>query len=270
MAAIDEEEDTLPTNDTAALEELRRLGSMDHFRVASWAGRTSVGHVREQNEDRWHADGETVFAVADGMGGHAGGEVAAQAVVDALSTGDGPPNGEGIDALIGRLNEAVLDAGRRAGVTGLGSTLVMLSLKGRTAMVAGVGDSRVYRLRDGQLEQLTHDHTVRNEFLQAGVPLDASNERGVPLDALTSYLGVPTGRVPAISSASHSLLTGDRFLLCTDGIHGQLTSNEIAGALDLEACDDSAAALISRADLRGGRDNATAVVVDVGTRELHP
>ncbi len=267
MTMSSDNEDTLRTEDNSVLQRLRAEGAFSAFVVADWAGDSSIGRVRTQNEDRWANIGHELFMVADGMGGHLGGEIAAQALVDHI-VGQGRAVVPGdVGNLVAEASSAVVAAGEQQGVSGLGSTLVLLAANGRNALIVSVGDSRVYRWRSQTLEQLTGDHTVRAELLDAGVDLEPYVERGVRLDALTSFMGQCDVDEVAFAAASFGLAVDDRFLICSDGVHGQLQEQEIAKSLELSSCADAVASLLETADAAGGRDNATAIVVEFGLGE---
>lgn len=262
-----DDEDTEPTQGAALLAQLRAQGAFRPAAVVEFGGVTSVGPVRTSNEDRWGHVGSQVFVVADGMGGHDGGEIAADAVVDTVCRSGAPVSRANAHSLIEDANEAVLDAGKSRGVTGLGSTMVVLSFNEGQVLIANVGDSRAYRWREGEIEQLTHDHNVRRQLLDAGVALDALDGSRVRLDALTSYLGTPSSEPREIGLASFSLQVGDRFLACSDGVHGALDAATMAATLALGTCEGAADALVTAAARAGGRDNATAVVIEIGPSE---
>lgn len=254
------DDDTTPTEEDGLLDQLRRDGVIGPFRVCDSAGGSDVGLHRKLNEDAWIDAAGRLFAVADGLGGHEGGEVASGAVVEAMGAYVGFVEADA-DSIVKELNQRVVVAGRAAGLTGLGTTLVAVSVHRSHVVVLNVGDSRVYRFRQRELDLLTTDHTVRNELVASGVPLEAAARSNVRLDALTSHLGRATEE-PAKQAASYSVMAGDRFLLCTDGVHGQIEHEDIARLLSGGTCRDSVAALLDLARVNGGRDNATAIVID--------
>jgi len=237
----------------------------------------SASHVgrRDNNEDALCAAPELgLFAVADGMGGYAGGEVASAIVVDTLSrffarvAGDAettwPYQPErGLCHCAGMVSVAVHHAHEevRAKKTGfladMGSTVAALVVREGHAVIAHVGDSRVYRLRAGALAQLTRDHSLAEEMRAAGGQVgDDFPYRNV----ITRAVGMREGhRADVVTS---SLEPGDVFLLCTDGLTESLDETDIAAALG-HAPALAAPALVRAAYDAGGRDNITAVVVRV-------
>ena len=213
-------------------------------------GASDTGRVRAGNEDQFHA-GTTLLAVADGLGGHAAGEVASALAIEAIAELDGRsfPTPE----LAGQaLVEAVAAAHRsvaRAAASepawwGMGTTLTALLLEGDRAHLAHVGDSRGYLLRGGgALRQLTHDHTVE------------------PGGALTQAIGL--GRVLRVEVPDPlSLVAGDQVLLCSDGLTGVVDDDQIAELLTSHARPEPACmALIDAANAAGGPDNITVVLL---------
>ena len=221
---------------------------------ADWAARSFPGHRRSENQDRWGSSEDRRFVVADGMGGHAAGAVAAAAVRD----GGLAATAGAWEAELQRLNAAIRaiphDHDRAPG-----STLVLLDLEPTRATVVSVGDSRIYRWRAGSIEPLTVDHTVRGELLSAGLDADeltdARRGRG-----LTSYLGVDPVSL-RVDVVDVPLLPGDRFLLCSDGIHGSLDGRLLAGALATADVDAALDEVFTAWRGRRGADDATAVLV---------
>ena len=237
---------------------------------------TDVGRVREVNEDAYVAV-PPVYAVADGMGGHEGGDVASAIAVEELArmaeAGYDPTRGR--EAVAGALEAAqrrileYADEQARRGVErrrSAGTTVVAALLvedgDGVAWLLANLGDSRIYRMRDGVLDQVSTDHSLVQELVDAGriAPEEAAvhPERNVITRALGDAVGVEADYfvVP--------LAEAERILLCTDGVSGMLDDDAIATIL-AEAADprDAADRLVAAAVVAGGEDNATAIVVDV-------
>jgi PPM family protein phosphatase len=239
------------------------------MRLSSFAG-SDVGRLRSGNEDSYFC-GQTVFAVADGLGGHQGGEVASAAAVEPLAHLDGrsfKDAGEAAEALataIREANEAILD--RAAGdpaLYGMGTTVTAAVAGGGYLQLAHVGDSRAYLLRGGTLEQLTTDHTVVGELVRRGrlTPQQAAvhPERSI----LTRAVGLDP-RVPVDLPDPLELQPGDQVLLCSDGLTEAVADGRIAELLS--AAQDGQVAcqsLIDAANDAGGPDNITVVLVRVG------
>jgi serine/threonine protein phosphatase PrpC len=240
------------------------------MRLSSFAG-SDVGRLRSGNEDS-HFCGQTVFAVADGLGGHQGGEVASAAAVEPLAGLDGrsfKDAGEAAEALaaaIREANEAILDrAGGDPALYGMGTTVTAAAVAGDGHLqLAHVGDSRAYLLRGGTLEQLTSDHTVVGELVRRGrlTPEQAAihPERSI----LTRAVGLDP-RVPVDLPDPLELQSEDQVLLCSDGLTEAVADGQIAELLS--AAPDGHAAcrsLIDAANDAGGPDNITVVLVQVG------
>jgi serine/threonine protein phosphatase PrpC len=240
------------------------------MRLSSSAG-SDVGRMRSGNEDSYFC-GQTVFAVADGLGGHQGGEVASAAAVEPLARLDGrgflDPSeaAEALAAAIREANQAILD--RAAGdpaLYGMGTTVTAAAVAGDGQLqLAHVGDSRAYRLREGALDQLTTDHTVVGELVRRGrlTPEQAAihPERSI----LTRAVGLDP-RVPVDLPDPLELRSGDQLLLCSDGLTEAVGDDRIAQLLS--AAPDGQAAcrsLIDAANDAGGPDNITVVLVRVG------
>lgn len=232
--------------------------------VVDWAGHSRQGTARQQNQDRWgHRDGR-IFAVADGMGGHANGEVAAATAIDvALDVALDATAATWLQR-IGAANDAVR-ASRDGDARPAGTTLVAVEVTGSRATVVSVGDSRVYRLRDGCLEVVTEDHTVRGELLTAGIDADrhaaARETRG-----LTSYLGIDPDRL-RIDVVDIPLVAGDRLLLCSDGVSGALESRQLETAVGRGSCRHAVDDLFERLDQVAARDDATAIILEINGPE---
>ena len=231
-----------------------------------WGAATDTGAVRRHNEDVFLAE-PPLFLVADGMGGHAAGDVAAALVVGTFTQLIGRPQvtEDDLRQMVRRARLAVVEffapseLSGGATVSGIGVS----SLDGVPAVaVVNVGDSRTYRLRAGVLEQLTTDHSAVQDLVDSGAitPLQARTHphRNVVTRAISS-VGDSEPDVQVIP-----VQAGDRYLTCTDGLTGELVDDQIRDVLAVVADPQSAAAeLVARALAVRGRDNITAVVVDV-------
>lgn len=247
---------------------------------------TDVGVVRDHNEDSAHVDpAQRFFIVADGMGGHAAGEVAsAMAVETVQKTLEGAtsiiegfaarPTDNARRALVQLLQSAVLAAhqavyqrgNRESDKQGMGTTLDVLLIAGQEAFVAHVGDSRTYLIRDGKAAQLTTDHTVAEVLVIEG-KLTIEEALVSPYrTVLVNAIGVAAD--VGVEMAHLQLKKGDRLLLCSDGLHDYfLAEQEIADTLSDEDSDRdgrvSLGGMVETAKERGGHDNITGVVVTV-------
>ncbi len=231
------------------------------------ASRSDVGRVRSTNEDACgefeNADGYRMLVVADGMGGHAGGETASRLALETLGRIFEREFGDA-DTLLARAFRAANDEVYRAGAAdpalrGMGTTGVALLIGPRDeAWVAHVGDSRAYRLREGRLDRITEDHTWIGEEVRSG-RLSHDEARLHPLrNVLLRSIGVGT-RVEA-SVTAIDLKANDRYLLCSDGLWSELEESAIAEVLASGPPADVADELIDRANACGGSDNVTVQV----------
>lgn len=219
--------------------------------------RSDVGRVRKGNEDSYTAS-EPLFAVADGMGGHQGGEVASSLALEVIGKGDGT-----LEELVREANDAVYRrAAQDPGLAGMGTTLTVLLADGDVLRLAHVGDSRAYLLRDGNLRRLTKDHTVVERLVDEGRLTPQEAEIHPQRSILTRALGVDEAL--QVDQAAIEPRAGDRLLLCSDGLTGMVDEDRIAGILAENADPQAAAdALVEAANEAGGQDNITAIVLDV-------
>jgi protein phosphatase len=229
----------------------------------TWGAATAVGQ-REDNQDRYLA-APPVFAVADGMGGHVGGAAAAEAVVEALRslTGSGTTTVEAIRLALQRA-DGEIRAFEGPDKAGAGTTVAGVALvdegEGPQWAVFHVGDSRVYRWYEGQLELVTRDHSVVQELIDAGYISDESAATHPQRHIITRALGV--GPRPEADVVLLPVVPGERFLACSDGLTGELADVRIAELLvgdgDLQAVAED---LVAEAVDIGARDNTTVVVL---------
>jgi PPM family protein phosphatase len=231
-----------------------------------YAVKTDVGLQRDANEDSAYA-GERLLAVADGMGGHAAGEVASAAVIDALKPLDTQvPAGE----LLNALDHAVRQASRTLtemaqadpGLSGMGTTLTALLWSGSQLGLVHIGDSRAYLVRDGKVFQITHDHTMVQTLLDDGKitaeEVASHPQRNLILRALATNLRCE----PDLQL--REARPGDRYLLCSDGLYDAADAASIASVLCTAANPDEAATELLRLAIEGGGpDNITCIVADV-------
>lgn len=242
------------------------------------AALSDVGRIRQNNEDAFVCEPALgLYAVADGMGGHAGGEVASAMAMASLRRSMAAVPDAGFLAepslanrrvLLDFLRQAVLDANadifarsqREPSLRGMGCTLDVVLVRGRSLFVAHVGDSRIYGLLGGTLYSLTEDHTFGQTLLSGGAMTWEEVQRHPQRNLLMRALGVyPKVEV---DTAYLDIAPGDVFLLCSDGVHGLVDDAQLAVALGKHA-EFAARTLIDAALDAGGRDNATAVVVQV-------
>jgi serine/threonine protein phosphatase PrpC len=220
---------------------------------------THVGR-RDNNEDAHCVDPATgVFAVADGMGGYEGGEVASRLAIDAFRAQIRDRRAD-VAAAVSAADAAVAER-KRGRLARMGSTLAALVVvAGERAVVAHVGDSRVYLLRDGALHQLTRDHSLYNEFCASGLAPPDPDAFPFP-NVITRALGMSGAAAPDL--ATYDLRAGDVYLVCSDGLYNPLGEARIAEILARRTPQDACATLVSEAFRSGGQDNITAVVARV-------
>ena len=246
--------------------------------MSSWigVGRSEIGHVRTLNQDAFAVLDEVgVWAVADGMGGHVGGEVAAQTAIatvqaearttSTLLYSDQASAVEVLTDLISRAHDAILNQVRsKSKLKGMGTTIVLLAIvsdPAPLAYLAHVGDSRAYRFRSGTLTPLTKDHTLIEKYLERSILTVETAKTHPERHVLTRALGVGSTMKPTVTALP--LLPEDLVLLCSDGLTKMLEDEEIrtvvaAGELDpTHVCNR----LVTAALDRGGEDNVTVVVV---------
>lgn len=232
------------------------------------ADRSHVGTVRKINEDACLAMPERgLWAVADGMGGHEAGDVASRMIVDALRQTPIPVDWEafvsGAQEQIHNTNQQLREeSARRYQHRIIGSTVVVLLAHGNRGACLWVGDSRLYRLRDDRLQQLTRDHSHIQDLVDQGLirPEEAHDH---PLgNVITRAVG--SADTLDIDLRYFPLQAGDTFLLCSDGLNKAVSDSEIAALLSRQDdCQETAQALIQLALVRGASDNVTTVVINI-------
>src|ERR671917_1562893 len=228
------------------------------LRVVEQAGLTDVGRQREANEDTFVID-VPLFAVADGMGGAQAGEIASQMAKEVLESRDedaGTPE-ERLIRMIRLANRRIYEKARDdEGRHGMGTTATAAILEGRAVTVGHVGDSRAYRLRDGSLEQLTHDHSLVSELVRSGQLTPEAAENHPQRSIITRALG-PEADVE-VDAHSHAARDGDVYLLCSDGLTGMVSDREISTHLrNAGSLREAAETLVRAANQAGGKDNIT-------------
>jgi PPM family protein phosphatase len=227
------------------------------------AGRTDVGRTRDNNEDEILTNGHLI-AVADGMGGPPGGEVAASIAAAVLESGFSGRSLEELEAVVRAANRAIYEhATATPGLSGMGTTLCAVGLtEGGNLAVVSVGDSRAYLVRDRDMRQLTDDHSVAAELARRGEITEEEAAVHPQRNVLFRVLGV--GPTVDAEGTLLPVRPGDRLIVCTDGLHNELTDQDIlrlaqANANTQELVDD----LVGQALDRGGRDNIAVVAADL-------
>ena len=231
--------------------------------LTSFGSRTDIGCLRDHNEDSLVVT-PPLFAVADGMGGHAAGEVASEIAVRVLSElAPEHPDGEALGRAIEEANRAVIQAAREGrGRQGMGTTMTAAMLEGERLVIAQVGDSRAYLLNQGKLQQLTRDHSLMADMIEAGQLTPEEARTHPQRSVITRALGSDAHLHPDIYEIN--VETGDRLLICSDGLSGMIFDDQIENTLrrvqDPQRC---ASQLVNEAIAAGGHDNVTVIVADV-------
>jgi len=251
-----------------------------HVRIR-YAAKTDVGMKRTHNEDYFALiEDEQLFIVADGMGGHASGEVASKLAADVI--GEFYRHSKDQDATwpyrydhnlsyvenrmvasIRLANARIYQsAGKNPQLRGMGTTIVGFIVKGDQGYIAHVGDSRCYRVRNGAIEPLTRDHSLLEDYREARPDMTEEEARNFPhKNVITRALGMRDNVLVDINKIG--LNDGDRFVLCSDGLSGMLTDEEIHQIVaDHDDLEEAVSVLIERANDAGGTDNITAMVVE--------
>ncbi len=249
-------------------------------------GQTHPGRRRQLNEDAWRIAGPTdaphlwpqrgrLYALADGMGGHAAGEVASQLAIDTLFThyyqNDDLPLSPAM-----RLEQAIKAANlivhqqsvRNKAQTGMGTTLVAAVIHDDWLIIASVGDSRAYLIRDGKPKQITHDHSWVAEQVQAGILTEEEARVHIYRSVVTRCIG----HQDEIEVDTFELLLdpGDTILLCSDGLSGQVADPKIAQVLTAHPPEQAAQELLDLANQAGGPDNITVIVIKITEPQAEP
>jgi len=241
------------------------------------SARTDTGRLRKGNEDNLYADANQhrgLFIVADGMGGHAAGEVASQMAVDFISSELAELNDLGAPEAQDRLSETLVQANRKVyertrkeiEKTGMGSTASALLLSDTRYLIGHVGDSRIYLVREGEMMQLTRDHSLVQEQVDAGL-ITADQARHHPQsNVITCCIGMSSDIDPDVISGETRV--GDVFLLASDGLTGMVEDKRLQQLLQSRAAPERIVnAMIADANNNGGIDNITAIVVKVVTAD---
>jgi len=234
---------------------LRRSNNQDSFVI-----------VLASSQEKWEQRGH-LFVVADGMGAHAAGELASKLATDIVPLTYGKLlDRDPAEALLAAVRDANAQIHNRGNANddfrGMGTTASALALTPLGAVVGHVGDSRVYRLRGSRLEQLTFDHSLVWELRHAKHAPPDSAALFIPKNIITRSLG-PNAQVQVDIEGPLPIETGDVFLLCSDGLSGQVKDDEIGRVLLTLAPQEAVRALVDLANLRGGPDNITVIVVKV-------
>jgi len=250
------------------------------YKPSSFA-KTDVGKKRDHNEDSFlSSDNLRLYIVADGMGGHAAGEVASAKAIEVVKTVLSKrvetieryakeSSEENRRKLLSLTEEAIQIAcnviykmgNDQKGKKGMGTTLSLMLISGTGAFIAHVGDSRIYLIREGEVHQLTVDHSLINEQLRRGVITKEEAKKAKYKNVITRAVGIQ--EQVRVDTLHLDVLPFDRFLLCSDGLHGYLRQGDIEKLLDAGPIDSFPSRCIDLANERGGKDNITTVLVNI-------
>lgn len=281
MAVTDDAPDTTDGSTATGNGSLQAAGTAGRL---SWGLCSQAGPVRAHNEDFAGAlvpdpadgspDRVPVFVVADGLGGHAAGEVASRIAVETVlnrwSTGPGDDAAKALRACVRDANSAVVSASYEKGRAGMGSTLTVLTIAGRDALIAHVGDSRAYLVRRDSCTQMTNDHSRVGEMVRMKLITPDRAAKHPARSQLTRSLGATL--TLQVDLARQPIEVGDAFVLCSDGLWDEVARSEISQVVSAAGPDAGAAAdqLVAMAVERGAVDNVTAVVVRIVSRNDLP
>lgn len=231
--------------------------------AVTFGSRTDIGCIRQHNEDSLVVS-PPLFAVADGMGGHAAGEVASEIAVSTLAEFVPPhADAEALGNAVIRANQEVITAAQDGrGREGMGTTMTAAMLEGERLIIAQVGDSRAYLLHQGSLQQVTRDHSLVADLIEAGEITEQEARIHPQRSVITRALGSDPHMVADIYEIN--VEAGDRLLLCSDGLSGMITDQEIETTMqhigDPQRCANM---LVNEAIAAGGHDNITVIAVDI-------
>jgi serine/threonine protein phosphatase PrpC len=233
-------------------------------------GLSHPGRKRRHNEDAWVC-APPLFAVADGMGGARGGEIASRVAATALGEQVNGSGEERVVALIQEANRQVFDrANEDSNASGMGTTITVALVEDGVIAIGHVGDSRAYLIRDGKLEQLTEDHSLVAELVRSGRLSPEEAETHPQRSVITRALGTdPDVDVDSFSIEGKS---GDLFLICSDGLTSMVDDQTILEAVERQRSDLDAAAkeLVAAANRSGGEDNITVVFFEIAEERPEP
>ncbi|MBT2497794.1 protein phosphatase 2C domain-containing protein [Agromyces sp. ISL-38] len=237
--------------------------------VKASAAVSHVGRIRANNQDSGYA-GRRLFLVADGMGGHAGGDVASAIATRRIAEADA--DYDGVTDAAAELRSALISANRQLAetvaehseLTGMGTTVSAVLLQGDRVVIAHIGDSRIYLLRSGELSQISTDHTFVQRLVDAG-RITAEEAMVHPRRSVLMRVLGDVEASPEIDSMLLDTRAGDRWMLCSDGLSGVVSFDDIHELMSAEAGAKQVADRLVKASLDGGApDNVTVVVVDIG------
>ena len=222
-------------------------------------GATDIGLVRATNQDNFYIDKDAKWAVvADGMGGHNGGETASYMTVEEIKKS--MQQGVGLKESVENANALVYRAAmENKDLMGMGTTVVLCEMLGSTANIAYVGDSRAYLYHKGDLKQITKDHSIVQQLIDSGTISEEQAKYHPQRNLITRAVG--TEKQILVDRVSTDVASGDYILICSDGLSSYVDEDVIADILANTKTSDVASKLIELANDSGGKDNVTVVVI---------
>lgn len=223
--------------------------------------RTHQGLVRATNQDNWLVE-SALYGVADGMGGHRGGETASRVALQVFrnAIGQKKPDADALRVAVEAANRRVYDmAAHDDSLSGMGTTMSMIWADEKRLLIAHVGDSRIYRLRDGKMQQVTNDHSFVAELVRNCIITPEMAKTHPNRNIITRAVGVDP--FVEVDILEEELLPGDLWLICSDGLHGMVEDSEMEQILTGMELEEAAERLMSRALENGGVDNVTFVLL---------
>ena len=263
MRGIEREEPETTRNEQAEMPESPEMnaGFLPEQGLLEYAWRTDVGRLRKNNQDTVIL-GNGLAGVADGMGGHKGGEIASAGLRDGLlrETKDRKPDKNVLTEAVSTVNyELWKQQESYYSLTGMGTTLTVLWPSEKEMIIAQVGDSRAYLLRNGKLAQITNDHSMVADMVRKGV----LTEEQAACHPMRNYITRAVGTESSVETDiyTHYLEKDDRWLICSDGLHGMIPHDRICEILSCEQLEEAADTLLGTALANGGKDNISFVIV---------
>ena len=245
-------------NETAVPEKTGAADLLNGFRIAS---RTDVGRVRKSNQDAIIL-GSGLAGVADGMGGHNGGEIASGETRDGLlrEMKDRKPERSQMEGIVKKINLEIWERQEKdASLTGMGTTLTLLWPSENDILIAQVGDSRAYLLRDHEVRQVTDDHSLVGDMVRKGV----LTEEQAACHPMRNYItrAVGTDDTIEVDIFCERRRAGDRWLVCSDGLYGQMSRDVLKELVSIENQEEAADRLLQTALDNGGKDNISLILL---------
>ena len=263
MKGIQRQEPKLSDADAAKTDEVSKMNAAFNKEqgLLSVSWRTDVGRLRKNNQDTVIL-GNGLAGVADGMGGHKGGEIASAGLRDGLlhETKGASPDKEKLREAVQTVNRELWEQQETdATLTGMGTTLTVIWPTKKEMIIGQVGDSRAYLLREGELIQVTDDHSMVADMVRKGV----LTEEQAACHPMRNYITRAVGTDDSVESdiIIHDRQKGDCWLICSDGLHGMLSKSDLFNLINPNELDESADKLLQAALENGGRDNITLVLL---------